>query len=293
MLINQYDWFFANDELIFLIFMITFDRDDSFISDFSERDERFFFAIYFWEESHHSFIFYQFFHRQQSIFQHFHCFFQIVKNDRKLNYVLCDFDYFFRESRDFREHFLFKLRKISVDTNQFERQKRDQSRRVVSMKRKKEKTTKIERICRLLKLTKEESKRFRTSDITEFKNSIAATKFSKAKKEISKIKKTVLIIFFIDLIIDLIVFFFDWMIFFIAAKTTLEFEQFAIFRSKTEQRAHRLFSRAEKLNIHSIFFFRQYKQRVSSFWLFKLYVLRIVFKWIALCALNCRYSNQT
>ena len=40
------------------------------------------------------------------------------------------------------------------------------------------------------------------------------------------------------------------------------------------------------------FFFRQYKQRVSSFRFFKLYVLQIVFKWVALCALDCRYSNQ-
>ena len=136
MLISRYDWFFANDKLIFLILVIVFDRDDSLISDFSEKDKRFSFAIYFREESHHSFIFYQIFYRQQSIFQHLHCFSQIVKNDRKLNYVFCDFDYFFRESRDFRIHFLFKFRKISVDTNQFERQKRDQSRRFVFMKRK-------------------------------------------------------------------------------------------------------------------------------------------------------------
>ena len=155
-------------------------------------------------------------------------------------------------------------------------------------KEEEEKTTKIERICRLLKSTKEESKRFKASDITEFKNSVAATEFSKAKKKISRITETILIIFFIDLI----VFFFDWMIFFIATKATSKFEQFVIFRSNTEQSAHRLSSRTKKLNIHSILFFRQYKQRVSSFWLFKLYVLRIVFKWIALCALDCRYSNQ-
>ena len=156
-------------------------------------------------------------------------------------------------------------------------------------KEKKEETTKVERICRLLlKSTSEESKRFRASDITEFKNSVAATELSKTKKEVSRIKESVLIVFFIDLI----VFFFDWLIFFIATRATSEFEQFVIFRSNTEQSAHRLFSKTEKLNIHSILFFRQYKQRVSLFWLFKLYVLRIVFKWIALCALDCKYSNQ-
>ena len=139
MLINRYDWFFANDKLIFLILVIAFDRDDSLISDLSEKDKRFSFAIYFRKESHHFFIFYQLFHRQQSIFQHFHCFSQIVKDDRKLNYVFCDFDYFFRESRNFRVHFFFKFRKISVDTNQLEKQKRDQSRCFVSMKRKRKK----------------------------------------------------------------------------------------------------------------------------------------------------------
>ena len=155
-------------------------------------------------------------------------------------------------------------------------------------KEKEEKTTKIERICRLLKSTKKKSKRFKASNITKFKNSVAATEFSKTKKKISKITKTVLIIFFIDLI----VFFFDWMIFFIATKATSEFEQFVTFRSNTKQNAHRLFSKTEKLNMHSILFFRQYKQRVSSFWLLKLYVFLIVFKWIALWALNCKYSNQ-
>ena len=162
-----------------------------------------------------------------------------------------------------------------------------------------EKTTKDERICRLLKSTNEKSKRFRASNMIKFENSVTATEFSKTNEKVSRIKKTVLTIFFIDLIIDLIVFFFDWMIFFClrlilltAAKATSKFEQFAILRSNTEQNAHRLFSKAKKLNIHSILFFRQYKQRVSSFWLFKLYVLRIVFKWIALCAFDCRYSNQ-
>ena len=159
---------------------------------------------------------------------------------------------------------------------------------VSSLWKEEEKTTKVERTCRLLKSTKRKSKRFRTSDIIEFKNSVAATELSRAKKEISRITETVLTIFFIDLI----VFFFDWMIFFIATRATSEFEQFVIFRSNTEQSAHRLFSKTEKLNMHSIFFFKQYKQRVSSFWFLRLYVLRIVLKWIALCALDCRYSNQ-
>ena len=157
-------------------------------------------------------------------------------------------------------------------------------------KEKEEKTTKVERICRLLKSTKKESKRFKALNIIEFENS--TTELFETKRKVSKVKKTILTIFFIDLIIDLIVFFFDWMIFFIAAKATSKFEQFAILRSNTEQNAHRLFSKAKKLNIHSILFFRQYKQRVSSFWFFKLYVFRIVLKWIALCAFDCRYSNQ-
>ena len=167
-------------------------------------------------------------------------------------------------------------------------------------KKREKKTTKNEKICRLLlKSTKKESKRFKALNIIEFENSVTATEFSKTNERISKIKKTVLIIFFIDLIIDLIVFFFDWMIFFclklilsIAAKATSKFEQFVTLRSKTEQRAHLLPSRAEKLNIHSIFFFRQNKQRVSLFWMLKLYVFRIVFKWVTLWTFDCRYSNQ-
>ena len=106
--------------LFFWFFMIIFERDDSFISDFNERNKRFSFAIYFRKKSQHFFIFYQFFHRQQSIFQHFHCFSQIVKNDRKLSYVRCDFDYFLFESRKIRIHLLFEMRELSVDTNQFE-----------------------------------------------------------------------------------------------------------------------------------------------------------------------------
>ena len=159
-------------------------------------------------------------------------------------------------------------------------------------KKKKKKTTKVERICRLLKSTKRESKRFRASDITEFENSVAATKFSKTKKKNQKNQKISFDSFFYRFNHRFDRFFFDWMIFFIAVRATSKFEQFAIFRSNTEQSAHRLLSRTKKLNIHSILFFRQYKQRVSSFWLFKLYVLRIVFKWIALCAFDCRYSNQ-
>ena len=107
--------------VFFLIFVITLDRDDFLISDFSARDKHLFFAIYLRKESQHSFIFYQLFHRQQSIFQHSHYFFQIVKNDRKLNDVCRNFNYFFFESRDFREHFLFELRKFSVNSSQLEK----------------------------------------------------------------------------------------------------------------------------------------------------------------------------
>ena len=56
-------------------------------------------------------------------------------------------------------------------------------------KEKEEKTTKIEKICRLLKSTKKKSKRFKTSNITEFKNSVAATELSKMKKKFRKSKK--------------------------------------------------------------------------------------------------------
>ena len=215
MLISQYDWFFANVEFIFLILVIFFDRDDSFISDFSARSKHFFFAINFREESRYSFFFYSFFHRQQSIFQHFHCFSQIIADDRKLSDVRRNLNYFLRESKDFREHFLLKLRKLSVDTNQFEKQKRDQSRRIVSMKRKKEETTKIERICRLLRSTKEKSKRFKASNIIEFENS--TTEFSKTSEEVLEIKKTILIIFFIEIII----FFLNWLFVFFFLRLVL------------------------------------------------------------------------
>ena len=139
MLISRYDWFFANDELIFLILVIAFDRDDSFINDFSAKDKHFSFVIDFRKESRHSFFFYQFFHRQQSIFQHFHCFSQIIEEDRKLNNVRRDFCYFFFESREIRIHLFFKMCELSVDTNQFEKQRRDQRRWFVFMKRKKRK----------------------------------------------------------------------------------------------------------------------------------------------------------
>ena len=43
-------------------------------------------------------------------------------------------------------------------------------------------------------------------------------------------------------------------IIYIAATETSKFEQFVTFRSNAEQSAHRLLSRTEKLNIHSIFF---------------------------------------
>ena len=115
-------------------------------------------------------------------------------------------------------------------------------------KEKEEKTTKVEKICRLLKSTKEKSKRFKALDIIEFENS--ATEFFEAKKKVSKITETVLTIFFIDLI----VFFFDWMIFFIATKATSEFEQFVTFRSNTEQSAHRLSSKTKNWTYIQFFF---------------------------------------
>ena len=69
------------------------------------------------------------------------------------------------------------------------------------MKKKEEKTTKNERICRLLKLTKEESKRFSAFDILKFENSITTTKFFETNERVSKIKNTILIIFFIDIVV--------------------------------------------------------------------------------------------
>ena len=76
-------------------------------------------------------------------------------------------------------------------------------------KEKEKKTTKDERICRLLKSTKKKSKRFSASDITRFENSIAATELSKANEKVSKIR-TILIIFFIEIII----FFLNWLLIF-------------------------------------------------------------------------------
>ena len=68
-------------------------------------------------------------------------------------------------------------------------------------KEKKEETTKVERIWRLLKSTNEKSKRFRASDMTKFENSVTATEFSRANEKISRIKETILTIFFIEIII--------------------------------------------------------------------------------------------
>ena len=45
---------------------------------------------------------------------------------------------FFAKAETF-EYIFFKLRKLSVDTNQFEKQKRDQNRRIVSMKKERKK----------------------------------------------------------------------------------------------------------------------------------------------------------
>ena len=209
MLISRYDWFFANNELIFLILVIAFDRDDSFISDFSAKSKHFSFAIDLREESKHFFFFYQFFHRQQSILQHSHCFFQIVKNDRKLSNIRRNFDYFFRESRNFRVHFFLNCANsllIRINSKNKNAIKVDES---FLWKKKKKETTKVEKICRLLKSTNEESKRFRASDMTEFENSVTATELSKANERISKIK-TILIIFFIEIII----FFLNWLLIF-------------------------------------------------------------------------------
>ena len=80
---------------------------------------------------------------------------------------------------------------------------------VSSRWKEKKKTTKDERICCLLKSTKEKSKRFNALNITRFENSIAATKFSKTNEKISK-SKTILIIFFIEIII----FFLNWLLIF-------------------------------------------------------------------------------
>ena len=161
-------------ELIFLIFMIIFDRDDSLINDFSEKDKRFSFAIYFRRESHHFLTFYRFFHRQQSIFQHFHCFSRIIENDRKLSDVHRNFDYFFREIKDFRVHFLLELREISVDTNQFERQKRNLRRCFVSMKRKKRKNDKRRKNLSFTEINEKEVETFqciRHHEIRKFNRS--------------------------------------------------------------------------------------------------------------------------
>ena len=269
-----------------------------FISDFSERSKRFSFAIDFRKESHHFFHFLSTFSSSTIDFSTFSLFFSNHRKRSKTEWRSSQFWLFFSRKQRLSNTFFFELREISVDANQFERQKRNLKRCFVSMKREKKKTTKDEKICRLLKSTKEKSKRFSASDITRFENSIAATELSKTGEKVSKIK-TVLTIFSIDLVIDLIVFFFDWMIFFclklilsIAATARSKSEQFVILRSNTEQSAHRLSSRTKKLNIHSIFFWDSTNKKVSSFWLLKLYVLRIVFKWVALCALDCRYLNQ-
>ena len=82
-------------------------------------------------------------------------------------------------------------------------------------KEKEEETTKVERIYRLLKLTKEKSRRFKTSNIIEFENS--ATEFSKASEKISKIRETILIIFFIEIV----VFFLNWLLVFFFLKLIL------------------------------------------------------------------------
>ena len=196
--------------------MITFDRENSFISDFSERDKRFSFVIYFRKESHHFFIFYQFFHRQQSIFQHFHCSFQIIENDRKLSDVRRNFDYFFREIKDFRVHFFLNCARFLL--MRINSRNRNAIWDDVSFrwKERKEKTTKNERICRLLKSTKKKSKRFSASDITRFENSIAATEFSKTSEKVSRIR-TVLTIFFIEII----VFFLNWLLIFFFSRLVL------------------------------------------------------------------------
>ena len=273
-----------------MIFTITFDRDDSFISDFSERSKRFSFVIYFRKKKVNilSFLI-NFFIVNNRFFNIFITFLKSLKTIESWITFVAILTIFFSKAEKFKYIFFLKCANfllMRINSRKKEAIKNDESS---LWKERKEKTMKRERICRLLlKSTSEKSKRFRESNITEFENSIAATKLWKPKKKVSKIKETILIIFFIDLI----VFFFDSIIFLIATIATSEFEQFVTLRSNTEQSAHRLFSKAEKLNMHSILFFRQNKQRVSSFWLLKLYVFRVVLKWIALCALDCRYSNQ-
>ena len=179
-----------------MIFVIIFDRDNFLISDFSARNKHFSLAIYFREESQHSFIFYQFFHRQQSIFQHSHCFFLIIENDRKLSRVCRNFDYFFFESRKFRKHFFLKCASfllIRINSKDRKAIKNDDS---FLWKEREEKATKDEKFCRLLKSTRRESKRFNALDIMRFENLITAAEFFETSERISEIKDTILTIFF-------------------------------------------------------------------------------------------------
>ena len=286
MLTNRYDWSFANDEFIFLIFVIVFDRDDSFISDFSAKDKHFFFAINFREESKHFFFFYQFFHRQQSIFQHFHCFFQIVKNDRKLNDVRRNFDYFFRESRNFREHFLFKLRKFSVDTNQFKKQKRDQSRRIVFMKRKRkrddEKRKNLSFAAEINEWKVETLQSIKHYRVREFNRNNRI--FENERKNFENQKNNFNYFFhrfnhrfdrFFLWLNDLFLFEID-LVNCSESDIRIRTIRYSSIEHRTKRTSFVLESR--KVEYTFIFFFRQYKQKVSSFWLFKLYVLRVVLK---------------
>ena len=217
MLVNRYDWSFATiKELIFLIFVITFDRDDSFISDFNAKDKHSSFAIYFREESKQFFSFINFFIVNNRFFNIFIAFFKSSKAIESWMTFVAILTIFFARSKTFECIFFLNCARFLL--MRINSRNRDAIWDDVSFrwKERKEKTTKDEKICRLLKSTKEKSKRFSASDITRFENSIAATELSKANEKVSKIR-TILIIFFIEIII----FFLNWLLIFFFLRLVL------------------------------------------------------------------------
>ena len=189
--------------------MITFDRENSFISDFSERNKRFFFRYLFSKKKSSFFHLLSIFSSSTIDFSTFSLLFSNHRKRSKTEWRSSQFWLFFSRNQKLSNAFFFKLREISVDANQFEKQKRNLRRCFVSMKKKKKKDDEKKKVCRLLKSTKKKSKRFNALNITRFENSIAATKLSKASERISKIR-TILIIF----LIEIIIFFLNWLLIF-------------------------------------------------------------------------------
>ena len=239
MLASRYDWSFASDYLFFW-FSWSFSIVITLSSAISAKETNVFFSLSIFEEKVNTFSFFiNFFIVNKRFFNIFIVFFKSSKTIESWITFFVTLIIFFAKAETFE--YIFFLKRARFLLMQINSKNRNAIKNVESFlwKKKKEETTKVERICRLLRSTKRKSKRFRASNITEFKNSVAATKL--AKEKISKIKKTILTIFFIDLIVFFLI---EWS-FSSQRKRSQNSSNSSLF-DRTQNRAHIVCLRKQK-----------------------------------------------